>query len=104
MWVEGRAGGVFRKCSPTPKSILILLLTQVGLDDPGVPADFRRESLGDYLAVVQDHHPVADTHDQGHIVFNDQQGYPQVPQLFQEGHEVFGLPGVEARGRFVHEQ
>ena len=54
--------------------------------------------------MVQDHDAVAEAHDQGHVVFDDQQGGPQAPQLLQQDHEVLGLPGIEAGGGLIQQQ
>ena len=74
---QGIGGGVWgRGLGPPPLSPLpeSFLLPQVGLDDPGVAPDIPGEAFGDDLALVQDHDPLAQAHDQGHIVFDDQQG------------------------------
>ena len=54
--------------------------------------------------MVQDDDAVAQAHDQGHVVFDDQQGNAQAQEFLHQGHEVLGLPGVEAGGRLIHEQ
>ena len=47
---------------------------------------------------------MAEAHDQGHVVFDDQQGYAPGQEFLHQGHEVFGFPGIEAGGGLVHEQ
>lgn len=59
-----------------------ILPAQVGLDYFGVPADFQGSALADDLAVVQHHDALADAHDQGHIVLDDQKGNAQGAQFF----------------------
>ena len=45
---------------------------EVGLDDPGIGADLGGRALGDLLAVVEDRDPVADAHDDPHVVLDEQ--------------------------------
>ena len=91
---------------PLPQNFINLIFfpAQIGLDDPGVPADIPGGAGGDDLAVVQDDDPVAQAHNQGHVVFDDQQGNAQGQEFLHQGHEVLGLPGVEAGGGLIHEQ
>ena len=66
--------------------------------------DILRAALGDDPALVQDHDALAQAHDQGHVVLDDQEGDAQVTQSHHQVHQVFRFPGVEAGGGFVQEQ
>ena len=51
-----------------------IAVAEIGLEDIRVGADFGRRAVGDAAARVEDVDMVGDTHHQGHVVFDDDNG------------------------------
>jgi hypothetical protein len=96
---------VLPRCSGTAASVgtgelrgvgLGDLVAEVGLGDLGVGLDLGRGAGGDLLAGVQDGDPVADLHDEVHVVLDQQDAHPGrdgADQLAELVHLVLGQPG-----------
>src|ERR1700722_14761259 len=52
--------------------------------DIGVGADFGRRAGGDDASIVEDHHFVADVHDQFHVVLDQENGEPVVREVTED--------------------
>src|SRR6266540_4799930 len=74
---------------------------QVRGDHLGIVGHLGRRSLGDLLAELQNHDPVGDTHDQPHVVLDEQHGVAPVPNLLDQLEQILLLHRVEARRRLV---
>src|SRR5258705_3072642 len=61
---------------------------QIGRDHPRVVPHLGRDPLGDLLAELQHHDPVADPHHQAHYVLDEQHGNPAVADLADQCCEV----------------
>ena len=70
-----------------------------------VRPDLGRGALGDDLAVVEDRDPVADAHDDAHVVLDEQDGQPELgPEAADEVGHLARLAGVHAGRRFVEQE
>ena len=71
----------------------------------GIRPDLSRRALGDDLAVVEDRDPVADAHDDAHVVLDEQDGQAQLgAELADEIGHLAGLAVVHAGGGFVEQE
>src|SRR5580700_4549944 len=77
------------------------VLAQVGRDDLRVPADDLGRALGDDLAELEHHHPVADAEDQAHVVLDEEHRLALVGEAAQGDAEFLALGAVQAGGRLV---
>src|SRR3954453_185562 len=78
---------------------------EVCLDDPRVGPDLGRRTLGDHFAVVEDRDPVADAHDDAHVMFDEQDRQAHLrPELPDEVGHLARLAVVHAGRRFVQEE
>ena len=82
-------------------SVPLIRHPQVSGDDSRVVADLGGQALGDLLAELQHHDPVGHTHDQPHVVLDQQHRVAVVADLADEPHELVLLRRVEARRRLV---
>ena len=79
-----------------------LLTSQIGFDNTGISTHLVRSAVGNHLAVIQHHDPLADTHDQRHIMLDEQDGDAELlPDKGNGLHEFPGFGIVHARCRFV---
>ena len=77
---------------------------QVGGDDLRVVADLGRPALGDLPAELQHDDPVADAHDQPHVVLDEQHGDAGVADLADQVEQRRLLGRVEPGRRLVQAQ
>ena len=63
-----------------------------------------RRTFGDLAAVVEHDDFVGDAHDQAHIMLDEQQRDPRVPQAQQQLAQLDFLGVVQSRGRLIEEQ
>src|SRR5882757_5559033 len=77
---------------------------QVRVDDLRILADLGRPALGDLLAELQHHEPVAYAHDQPHVVLDEQHGHPVVADAPDQLEERVLFRRVEAGRRLVEAQ
>ncbi|CCY06109.1 putative uncharacterized protein [Eggerthella sp. CAG:1427] len=85
--------------------VLGSFLPQIRLDDGGIGFDVGRAALGDDLAVVQHADALADTHDQIHVVLDEQNGDLEgIPDAADVLHQLRRLGRVHARRRLVQQQ
>src|SRR6266446_546591 len=86
-------------------SELGLRRSQIGLDHLRVVPDLLRRALGDFLAEVKDGDPVGDSHDDGHVVLDQEhREAARRRDLSDQGGRLLGLARRHARGRLVEEQ
>ena len=78
--------------------------TEVGLDDPRVLLDLLGQAFGDHLAVVEHRDPVGETHDDLHVVLDQQDGDATVADLAHEVAQTVLLDRVHPGGRLVEQQ
>src|ERR1700754_1515227 len=69
---------------------------QVRRDDLGVLADLGWQAVGDLAAELQHDDAVGDTHDQSHVVLDEQHGVAVVADLLDQLDQRGLLAGVEA--------
>src|SRR5581483_3140518 len=80
------------------------VLAQVAGHHQRVGLDVERRPLGDDPARLHGVDVVAHGHDQGHVVFDQDDGAVElVPQLLEQEHQHLRLPLSHARGRLVHQ-
>src|SRR5437764_1053895 len=78
---------------------------EVGLDHRGIADDVARLARRDRASVVQDDDTVGETHDEIHVVLDDDERQPQlVAQPCDELHERPRLGGIEAARRLVEQE
>ena len=83
----------------------VRLLAEIGFDDFGVGTDFFGGAFGDFDAVVQDDDATADSHDDLHVVLDQEDGeFEFLFDEFDEFHEVDFFGWVHAGGRFVKQK
>src|SRR5260370_551777 len=70
--------GPYAATTPFSSSCAILLRPQVGLDDARVGLHFARGAFGDHAAEVEHDDAIADSHDQVHVVLDNQQSQVEV--------------------------
>src|SRR5437762_8403823 len=81
-WISGH--GSERHASSTAKppkpARSSALATEVGFNDPLVRLDDTRQPFRDLLAVIENEHGLAETHDHLHVVLDEQHGLARVAQ------------------------
>ena len=79
-------------------------LAQICSDHLSIAANLGRPALGEDLAEVEHVHVVANTHDQAHVVIDEEHRHvePLADRVEKVG-KPFGLAGVEARGGLVEQ-
>src|SRR3569833_3250491 len=77
---------------------------QIRLDDPRIVLDLGGQTLRDLLAEVEHGDPVADAHDQAHVVLDQQDGTARVADLLAALLESLLLGGVHPRRGLVEQQ
>src|SRR5207249_10045707 len=80
------------------------VLTKIGLDHDWIRRYFARRARGDDLAVAEDGEPLADVHDEIHVVLDHDDGDTGVADLADHRLETLLLRGVDSRGRLIHEE
>ena len=86
-------------------SILLHLPAQIRFDNPFVLLDLIRCAGSDTHTIFQHVQPLADTHDQTHVMFDKQNGnFKIVPQSPDHFHQLFGFLWIHAGSRFVQQQ
>jgi len=66
--------------------------------------DGCRRAFSDHGAVVQHKDLVRNVHDERHVVFDQENGGPGVPDLAYQFSELVGLAHIEAAGRLIQQQ
>jgi hypothetical protein len=79
------------------------VLTEVGLEHFRVVADLSRGAGGDDAAEVEHHDPVADLHDEVHVVFDEDHRHPLAHAADQVA-ELAHLLAGEPRRRLVEQE
>src|ERR1051325_2164244 len=77
---------------------------EVGFDDLRIALHLRGLAFGDFLAVVEHHHAVADVHHQPHVVLDEQDRDALRADRFDERAQPEGLGGVHPRRRLVQRE
>ena len=81
------------------------LLAKICGDDLGISGDLLRQPRRDGLPVVDDLDALADVHDQGHVVLDQQNGHAEaVPDGMDAGEKLRRLRGVHAGGGLVQKE
>ena len=77
-------------------------LPQIGLDDPGIVLDLAGCSLGNSYTVVEHFDPLADLHDEFHVVLDEKHGKVVIlPELQDELQQILRLGGVHPGGWLI---
>ena len=82
-----------------------VIFAEVGFDDLRVVLDFGGRALCDFDAVIQDGDALADTHDDAHGVFDEEDGeFEFLVNALDKLHEFGFFGGVHAGGGFIEEK
>lgn len=83
----------------------LALLAQIGGDDGGVGADLRRRPLCDLAAILKDDDPLANPHDDLHVVLDQQDAQSElVLREADQVHQVDFFGGVHPCGGLVEQE
>src|SRR5215467_6399908 len=77
------------------------LAPQVSGDHLGVVLHFGSAPFGDLAAVVQNQHAIADAHHQFHVVLDQQDGDPVVPDVLQQPLQALSFGRIHPSRGFV---
>src|SRR3989338_2610720 len=77
---------------------------QIGLDHLRIADDLLGRPLRDLFAVVQDHDPVTEPHDEAHVVLDHEHGHAAPAEREDELAQAPAFLRVEASGRLVAQQ
>ena len=69
-------------------SSIARLLSKVSLDDFRIRTDFMRGPLGDLTPMIEDHDPLAQIHDDLHVVFDEENTDSLIPEGSNQLHEL----------------
>lgn len=78
---------------------------KIGFNNPLVRTDFLRRTGSDQRTVIQHLNPLTDTHDQRHVVFDEQDAHTEhIPDLPDGFHQLPRFGRVHAGSRLVEQQ
>src|SRR5881409_2628755 len=103
-WMSGhvseRHASSATNAAPAATSVLA---AEIGLNDPLIGLDGARRSFGDLLAVIEDEYHLAESHDDLHVVLDEQHRLAGIPQP-RDGVEQIVEEGAVHAGRRLVEQ
>ena len=80
------------------------VVTEIGDPHGAGRLHLGRRARRDQAAERQHMHDIGHPHDESHVVFDHENRHTGVADLAEQPGEVFGLTGIEARGRLVEQQ
>src|SRR2546430_4822970 len=103
-WISGqpRERHASSATNTTPAATTALT-AEIGFDDPRIGLDGARRSFGDLLAVIEDEHLLAESHDHLHVVLDEQHRLARVAQPRDSIEQVVEQRAVDAGGGLVEQ-
>src|SRR5947208_16478019 len=103
-WISGqpRERHASSATNTTPAATTALA-AEIGFDDPRIGLDGARRSFGDLLAVIEDEHRLAESHDHLHVVLDEKAGLAGIAQPPHRVEQLVEQRAIHAGGRPVEE-
>src|SRR5438105_1226809 len=103
-WISGqpRERQASSATTTTPPATTALA-AEIGFDDPRIGLNRARRSFGDLLAVVEDEHRLAESHDHLHVVLDEQHRLTRIAQPHDGIEQVVEQRAVDAGGGLVEQ-
>jgi hypothetical protein len=76
-------------------------LSKIGLYNERIVLHFFGRPFGDLYTMVKDDNPVRNTHDQTHVVLNDNDCLSEFPDRFDQVHYILRLRRIHSGGRLI---